>query len=107
MNEVIVNESNFEKEIIKSKIPVIIDFWAVWCGPCRMLAPKLSAISEKYAGKIKVAKINVDENENIAARFGVSSIPALFFMNGNEIVKSSSGYMQQEEIEKYFGLNNL
>ena len=107
MNEVIVNESNFEKEIIKSKIPVIIDFWAVWCGPCRMLAPELSAISEKYAGKIKVAKINVDENENIAARFGVSSIPALFFMNGNEIVKSSIGYMQQEEIEKYFGLNNL
>ena len=107
MNEVIVNESNFEKEILKSKKPVLIDFWAVWCGPCRMLAPELSAISEKYADKIKVAKINVDENENIAARFGVSSIPALFYMNGNKVVKSSMGYMNQEEIENYFGLNNL
>ena len=107
MNEVIVNESNFEKEIIKSKKPVLIDFWAVWCGPCRMLAPELSAISEKYADKIKVAKVNVDENENMAARFGVSSIPALYLMNGNEIVKSSVGFMNQEEIENHFGLNNL
>jgi thioredoxin 1 len=107
MNEVIVNESNFEKEVIKSKTPVLIDFWAVWCGPCRMLAPELSSISEKYANKLKVVKINVDDNENIAARFGVNSIPALFYMNGNEIVKSSVGFMQQDEIENYFGLKTL
>ena len=105
--EVIVNESNYESEVLNSKTPVLIDFWATWCGPCRMLAPELSAIAEKYNGKIKVAKINVDDNENIAARFEVNSIPALYLINNKQIVKNAVGFRTQEQIEEIFNLNQM
>ena len=107
MNEIIVNEKNYESEVLNSKIPVLIDFWATWCGPCRMLAPELSSIAEKYNGKIKVAKINVDENENIAARFEVRSIPALYLIDNKKIVKNTVGYINQEQIEEIFNLKQI
>ena len=107
MNEIIVNESNFQNEIEQSSKPVLIDFWATWCGPCRMLAPEIAEIAEKYEGKIKIAKINVDENEEIATKFKINNIPALFLVINNKIIKSSIGFMNKEEIESYFDLYNL
>lgn len=107
MNEVIINELNYKKEILESKVPVIMDFWATWCGPCRMLAPELEDLAEKYAGKIKIAKVNVDENENLAARFEISSIPALFLVKNGEVVKSTVGFRAKEELETIFGLKSL
>ena len=83
MAEVIVTQQNFEQEVLKSDIPVLVDFWATWCGPCRMVAPIVAEIAEENAGRIKVCKVDVDENPELAARFAVSSIPTLMvFKNG-------------------------
>ena len=85
--------------IIKSKIPVLVDFWASWCMPCKMLSPILSKIEEKYRGKIKVERVNIDIHRNLAAHFGVSSIPAVFFIKGRSVVKAISGLRAQSEYE--------
>ena len=107
MKEVVVNEENFESEILNSNLPVLIDFWAGWCGPCRMLSPIVTNIAEKYDGKLKVAKINVDENDNLASKFGVNGIPALFVVKDKKVIKNAVGYMQQEQLENVLGLNEL
>ncbi len=87
MAEIIIhNMEEFDNEVIKSKIPVLVDFWAVWCGPCKMVAPHISKIAEDNEGKIKVCKVDVDENSDIAQEYGISSIPTiLFFKNGNVV----------------------
>ncbi|MGB9602437.1 MAG: thioredoxin [Verrucomicrobiia bacterium] len=75
---------NFESEVIRSQIPVVVDFWAEWCGPCKMLAPTLDELADEYAGKVKIGKLNVDNHPEIANNYGISSIPTLlFFKNGN------------------------
>ena len=104
MNEIKITEANFEAEVANSPIPVIVDFWATWCGPCRMLAPILSEIAEEKAGTLKVGKVNVDEEPSLAVRFGVSSIPLVVKFENGKAVASAVGYMPKKDLEKMLGI---
>lgn len=98
MNEVIINKSNFENEVINADKPVLLDFWASWCGPCKMLSPVLSKIADEYADVLKVAKVNVDDEPELAMKFKVSSIPMLVLFKDGRIVSTSVGYRPKDEI---------
>mgnify|MGYP004465872265 FL=1 len=98
MNEVIINKSNFENEVINADKPVLLDFWASWCGPCKMLSPVLSEIADEYADVIRVAKVNVDDEPELAMKFKVSSIPMLVLFKNGRIVSTSVGYRPKDEI---------
>ena len=98
--EVIVNVNNFESEVLKAETPVLVDFWATWCGPCRMLAPTVSAIAEKYAGKVKVCKVDIDENIPLAEKYGIEVIPTLVVFDGGKEKTRNMGLMTAAEIEK-------
>ncbi|MCR5329285.1 MAG: thioredoxin [Saccharofermentans sp.] len=100
MAEVVVNDSNFEAEVLNSSIPVLVDFWAEWCGPCRMLGPVISSIAEKYDGKIKVCKVNVDDAMEVAEKYFISSIPAVKIFKGGEVVEESIGFVPQPKLEQ-------
>lgn len=98
MAEVVVTKENFEEEVIKSDIPVLVDFWATWCGPCRMLGPVLEDIAREYDGVYKIAKVNVDEEEELASEYMVMSVPALMVFKNGELGKMSVGYQPKESI---------
>ena len=102
MSEITVTKANFESEVIGSDIPVLVDFWASWCGPCQMLAPIVAEIAGEYDGRIKVCKINVDEEDELAVRFGINSIPTLMVFKGGKAVATSVGYKQKEQITYMF-----
>ncbi|MGN0173016.1 MAG: thioredoxin [Acutalibacteraceae bacterium] len=102
MAEIIVTEDNFEQEVLKSDLPVLVDFWATWCGPCMMLAPVVEEIAEEYEGKIKVGKVNVDEQPVLAAQFGITSIPTLLLFKNGEVSNQSIGLVSKSEIEEMF-----
>jgi len=93
-----VNEANFEAEVLNSTQPVVVDFWAEWCGPCKMLGPVLDEIATEQNGKAKVAKINVDENSALAERFGIRSIPTLLYFAKGEVKKQSVGVVSKKTI---------
>lgn len=100
MAEVVITKDNFNKEVLQSEIPVVVDFWASWCGPCKMLAPVLEEFAEEYEGSVKVGKVNVDEEAELAITFGIVSIPSLLVFKNGEKVNSSVGFCTKNEIEK-------
>lgn len=94
-----ITADNFEEEVIKSKIPVLVDFWAAWCGPCQMQGPVVDEVAEEFAGKLKVGKINVDEEGSLAQKYSVMSIPTLILFQNGEVVKKEMGFHSMEEIK--------
>ena len=100
MAEITITNENFEQEVLKSDIPVLVDFWAVWCGPCQMVGPILSEIADENEGKIKVGKVNVDEQPELARQFGIMSIPTMMVFKGGEKVNQLVGAVPKEEILK-------
>ena len=100
--EITITKENFEAEVLKSDVPVLLDFWATWCGPCRMIAPALAEIAAENAGKLKVGKVNVDEEMELAVKFGVTSIPMLVVMKDGQIANQAIGAMPKAKIEALF-----
>ena len=94
------SDAEFDQEVINSEIPVLVDFWAEWCGPCKMMAPTVDAVAESYAGKIKVGKLNVDQNGNTAARYQIRGIPTLLLFKGGQVVEQRVGAIGKSDVEK-------
>lgn len=97
--EIILTEQNFDAEVLQAELPVLIDFWAPWCGPCRMLTPAVAQIAEEYAGKAKVCKVNVDEAPELARRFGIMSIPTVLVFKGGQLTEKLVGLRPKAELE--------
>jgi thioredoxin len=95
-----VTEATFESEVLKSEVPVLVDFWAEWCGPCRMVAPIVEELAGEYAGRLKVTKVDVDDNQKLAIRYSVMSIPTLGVFRGGEMVERIVGYMPKQEVKR-------
>jgi len=93
-----VTDDTFEEEVLKAELPVLVDFWAVWCGPCQMVAPTVEYLAQNYKEKLKVAKMNVDDNMNVPAKYGIMSIPALLLFKGGEVVETVIGALPQDKI---------
>ena len=104
MAEVILTKQNFEAEVLNSNIPVLVDFWASWCGPCMMLSPVIAELAEEYEGKIKVGKVNVDEQGELAMEYRVASIPTLLLFKDGKLEKTSVGFMPKAAIIETLGL---
>ena len=99
-NIIETDDSNFESEVLKAEIPVLVDFWAPWCGPCKAIAPILEQISDELGDKIKIVKVNVDDNQKYAVDFGIKSIPTLLIFNKGELKNQIIGAIPKAEIEK-------
>ena len=95
-----VTDATFEKAVLKSELPMIVDFWAPWCGPCKMIGPLLEQAAQKYAGKLIVAKINIDDDSDTAENYGVQSIPTLLYVKNGEIVNKTVGSMPAADLDK-------
>jgi len=95
-----LSEGNFEQEVLQSPQPVLVDFWAVWCPPCRMMAPAVDALAEEFAGRAKIAKLNVDENFQLTSHFGVRSIPTFFIFSAGKVQEQVVGATSKEALSK-------
>ena len=91
------NDANFDAEVVQSDVPVLVDFWAEWCMPCRMLAPTIDEIAEEYSGKVKVGKVDTDANRDISVKYGISAIPTIFLFQNGEVVKKFVGMTQKQD----------
>jgi thioredoxin 1 len=100
-NIINVTDSTFEQEVLSSEIPVLLDYWAEWCGPCKMIAPILNDIADEYHGKIKVAKLNIDENPGTPAKFGVRGIPTLMIFKSGSIEATKVGAMSKSQLSAF------
>ena len=98
MAEITITKQNFEQEVLRSELPVLVDFWASWCGPCRMVAPIVAEIAAEKAGKVKVGKINVDDEPELAVQFGVASIPTLMVFRDGKCAQTAIGYRPKEQV---------
>lgn len=99
MSEINLTNENFTAEVLEADKPVLVDFWAPWCGPCRMLGPVISEIAEQYSGKVKVCKVNVDEQNELAVKYGISSIPTIKLFKNGEVTDTSIGLVPKAKIE--------
>lgn len=102
MAEITLTKDNFEKEVKESDKTVLIDFWATWCGPCKMIAPIIEEIAEEFSDEVKVCKVNIDNEPSLATKFGITSIPTLLVIKNGEVVKTSVGYIPKEKIIELF-----
>ena len=98
--EIVITKDNFVTEVENSELPVLLDFWAPWCGPCRMIAPAVAKIADAYAGRVKVGKVNVDEEAELAMKFGIVSIPTLLVLKNSTVVNKSVGLVTSAQIEQ-------
>lgn len=96
-----VSDASFEGDVLKSDVPVLVDYWAEWCGPCRMIAPILDEISQTYQGKLQVAKMNVDENRDVPAKFGIRGIPTLMVFKGGELAATKVGALSKAQLTAF------
>ncbi len=100
MAELVINEGNFEQEVLKSDKPVLVDFWAPWCGPCRMLSPVVDELAKEYDGKVKVGKVNTDENMSLSSQFQITSIPCLIIFKNGKPVNKLVGFRPKDDIKQ-------
>jgi thioredoxin 1 len=100
MADIIITDQNFDAEVVKSAMPVLVDFWAPWCGPCKIVSPTVEELATEYTGKVKVGKMNVDENPETAGQFGVMSIPTLMVFKSGQPIKTMVGAQGKEAIVK-------
>lgn len=105
MATVKIDKSNFEQDVLKSAEPVVVDFWAEWCGPCKAIGPALEEISEELNGKVKIAKVNIDENPEIAAQFGIRSIPTLMMFKDGEVADQRVGAQPKSALSSWISGN--
>ena len=104
MSEIIITKDNFESEVLNSPVPVIVDFWATWCGPCKMIAPVIEEIAAEYEGTIKVGKVNVDKEPELASQFKIVSIPTIVLVKEGKVTAKAIGYMTKDRLIKELGI---
>jgi thioredoxin 1 len=101
-NGITISGDNFEAEVLKSSVPVLIDFWAPWCAPCRMIGPLIDQLADEYSGRIKIGKINVDEENDLAGKHGIVSIPTLVLYKDGAVIRQKTGAVPKQDIENLF-----
>ena len=100
-----VDQANFQQEVVQSKVPVLVDFWAPWCGPCRMVSPVLDQIADEMGGKLRIAKVNVDENQELAVAYRVSSIPSFVLFKDGQVADRALGAMPKGQFQTFLSRN--